>query len=255
MKKRYFVLTAVISYCLLLIATIPASFVTGMINDNNIATIRGVNGSIWSGEAYSILINNNLELKHSQWSFSLWKTLGGKISVDINTQYRDNNLSAEIGSSFLGNYFINNLIAEIPAQEAAELANIPLVQLSGLISFNIDHAQWKQGELPLAIGVINWRNAEVTVADTASLGNVSITLRESDQQLLNADIKNQGGDILINGIAELVLEADYAVNIKLSPTASASDNIKQSLGLFAKKQNNGTYLLKYSGSLNQTGLM
>ncbi len=255
MKKRVYIFTAVVSYLILLIATIPASLITNAVNDSGVVTIQGISGSLWNGKAYIIVINNNVELKNTKWSFSPWKTLIGKISIDINSQYLDNDISAEIGTSFLGRYFINNLKATISAQEATQLANIPLVQLSGLISLNIDHAQWKQGELPLATGVINWSNAEVTVADTASLGNVSITLSESEQQLLNADIKNQGGDIKINGTAELVPEANYAVNIKLLPTASASDNIKQSLGLFAKKQNNGEYLLNYSGALNQMGLI
>lgn len=255
MKKRVYIFVAIASYFILLIATIPASLITNAVNDSGVVTIQGISGSLWNGKAYIIVINNNIELKNTKWSFSPWKTLIGKISIDINSQYLDNDISAEIGTSFLGRYFINNLKATISAQEAAQLANIPLVQLSGLISLNIDHAQWKQGELPLATGVINWSNAEVTVADTASLGNVSITLSESEQQLLNADIKNQGGDIKINGTAELVPEANYAVNIKLLPTASASDNIKQSLGLFAKKQNNGEYLLNYSGALNQMGLI
>lgn len=255
MKKRVYIFVAVASYLILLIATIPASLITNAVNDRSIVTIHGISGSLWNGKAYIIVINDNIELKNTTWSFSLWKTLIGKISIDINSQYLENDISAEIGTSFLGRYFINDLKAKISAQEAAQLVNIPLVQLSGLISFNIDHAQWKQGELPLATGVINWSNAEVTVADTASLGNVSITLSESEQQLLIADIKNQGGDIKVNGVAELVPEANYAVNIKLLPTASASDNIKQSLGLIAKKQSNGEYLLNYSGALKQMGLI
>lgn len=254
MKKRVYIFTAVASYLLLLIATIPASLITKPVNNSGIIALHGISGSLWDGKAYIILIDNNIELKNTKWSFSLWKTLMGKISIDINAQYLENDISAEIGTSFLGRYFIKNLEAKIPAQEVAQLVNIPLAQLSGLISFNIDHAQWKQGELPLATGVINWNDAKVTITDTASLGNVSITLFESEQQLLNAEIKNQGGDIKISGIAELVPEADYAINIKLLPTASASDNIKQSLGLFAKKQNNGEYLLNYSGPLNQMGL-
>ena len=255
MKKKVYIFTAVASYLILLIATIPASLITKTVNNSGIVAIQGISGSLWNGKAYIILIDNNFELKNTKWSFSLWRILTGKISIDINGQYLENDISAEIGTSFLGRYFVKNLQAEIPAQKVMQLVNIPLVQLSGLINFNIDHAQWKQGELPLATGVINWNNALVTVADTVPLGNVSITLRESEQQLLNAEIKNQGGDIKINGMAELVPEADYAINIKLLPTASASDNIKQSLGLIAKKQDNGEYLLNYSGPLNQMGLI
>ena len=195
--------------------------------------------------------SNSVPLRNTEWSFSLWKLFFGQIAADIKTQYSGNNINTELGLSFSGRYFVNNLTTKISAKDVAELANIPLAQLSGLISLNIEHAQWKQGELPLATGEIKWTDATITVTDTASLGNISILLSESEQQMLNAEIKNQGGDIKINGTAELVPEADYSVDIKLSPTATANNSTRQSLGLFAQKQPNGEYLLKKSGPLNQ----
>lgn len=251
MKKRVYIVTAVVSYLALLITTMPANTVSSIINDNSPVKIRGVSGTIWHGKAFSVDINNSIQLQSTEWSFTVWKLLLGQLAIDIETQYLDNRINSEIGTSFLGRYFINDLSATILAKDLAQLAEIPLAQLSGLISLNITHAQWKQGELPIATGEINWKDAAVTIADTASLGNVSILLNESEQQLLNADISNQGGDIKISGNAELVPETDYALNITLTPTATAKNNIKQSLGLFAQKQGNGDYVLKKSGSLNQ----
>lgn len=250
MKKRHYLLTAVISYFVFLIATIPAKPVIDLLNDNSPVSVKGVSGTLWNGKAYVISFED-VRLKKTEWSFNVWKLFIGSIAIDISSNFSDNDVSAEIGTSFLGRYFVNNLSAKITAQEAAQIAQIPLVQLDGVISLNIDHAQWKLGELPLATGEIKWTGATVTVTDTASLGNVSILLNESEQQLLNAEIKNQGGDIKINGTAELIPEADYSVDIKLSPTATANNNTIKSLGLFAQKQPNGEYLLKKSGPLNQ----
>ena len=250
MKKRHYILTAVISYVVLLIATIPAKPVIDLVNRNTPANVQGVSGTLWDGRALLISINN-ITIDRTEWSFNLWKLFLGKIAIDIKTQFSDNDVNAEVGTSFLGRYFINDFYGRVSAQQVAELANLPLVQLSGIISLDIESAQWKQGELPLANGEINWRDAAVTVADTASLGNVTILLSESDQQLLTADIKNQGGDIKINGIAGLAPEADYTVDIKLLPTATANNNIKQSLGMFAQRQSNGEYTLNKTGSLNQ----
>ena len=250
MKKRHYISIAVISYFVLLIATIPAKPVTDLVNQNTPARIQGVSGTLWNGRALSININN-ITIDKTEWSFKLWKLLLGKVAVDVDARFLDNDIIAEIGTSFLGRFYINELKAKVDAQQAAEIANLPLVQLSGIISLDIESAQWKQGELPLARGVISWTDAAVTVADTATLGNVTIQLSESDQQPLNADIKNQGGDIRINGTAGLVPEADYSVDITLLPTASANNNIKQSLGMFAQRQNNGEYTLKKSGSLKQ----
>lgn len=255
MTKKYYILTAVASYLLLLLATIPAKLVNDLVNDNSTVTLHGISDTLWNGKAYSVNINNKVQLKNTEWSFKFWKLLLGNVAVDIDTQYLSHNISSELGTSFLGTYFVNDLIAAIPADEVAQLASIPLAQLSGLISLNIENAQWKKGELPTASGTIDWKDAIVTVTDSASLGNVTILLGESEQQLLNADINNQGGDIKITGSAELAPEENYAVNIKFSPTASTNNSIRQSLELFAKKQSNGEYLFTNSGSLSQIGLM
>jgi len=255
MKKKHYIFIAIAAYFIFLIATIPAKPVIDLLNDNTPINMQGISGTIWNGKAYVTVINGNTTLKNTRWSFSLWKLIVGQLAADIHSRYLGNDIDAEIGVSLLGSFFANNLKTKISANEVAQLANIPLAQLSGLISIDIEHARWKRGELPSATGLINWKKATVTVADTVALGNVNITLSESEQELLFADIKNQGGDISITGTAELVPEANYAIDIKLSPTASTSSNITQSLGMFAKKQPNGNYVFKNSGPLNQTGLM
>ncbi len=255
MKKRYYVLTAIISSLVILIATLPARSITPLLNDNPQLSLQGVTGTLWNGSASMISINNKVQLNDTSWHLIGWKMLTGKIAIELNSHYQGNNINGEVGSTFLGTYFVNNLTASLAASELAQLANIPLVQLSGEIFLDINHAKWKQGSLPVATGKIDWNNAAVTVAETVPLGNVSIVLSESDKQQLHADVKNQGGDIKISGNAELIPDTDYAVNIKLFPSASASDNIKQSLGLFAKQQRNGEFLFVNTGSLNQIGLI
>ena len=255
MKKRYYFITAIAAYLLILLATIPAKPVTELINENTPVTIQGVSGTLWDGHAYLVRIDNNIQLDQTRWSFNLWKLLIGKLSANIDTRFLDETITAEAGSSFFGRIFVNDLKATIAASEVTRLANIPIAKLDGPIILDIQQAQWKQGELPLASGTIKWNDASVTVAETASLGNVLILLSESEQELLNAEIKNEGGDINISGNAELVAEADYAVDITLIPSTSASNNIKQSLGMFAKRQSNGEYNIKKSGPLSSLGLM
>lgn len=217
--------------------------------------MQGVSGTLWNGHANNININKTVQLKDSSWSLSLWRLLTGSLAIDIDTQYSDNGINAELGISFLGRYFVNDLKATISANEVARLTKIPLAQLDGLIALDIEHAEWKQGELPMASGQISWKNATITVAETVSLGNILISLDESEQELLVADIKNQGGDLKVSGTAGLVPEADYTVNLLLSPADQSKGSVEQSLSMFAKKQANGDYLFKQTGPLNQIGLM
>jgi len=255
MKKKHYFLTAVISYFVLLIATIPAKPITEYINKNSNITIKGVSGSLWDGRAYAIDIDGHAELQHTRWSFNPWKLLTGQLAVLLDTNYLGNNISTEASLSITGYLFLNNLNASLTAKQLTGLANIPLVQLDGLFEVNIDSAQWKQGELPLASGVINWTNAKVTVAESAHLGNISIILSESEQQTLSAYISNKGGEINISGTADLIPDENYAVDLKFTPTESTKNSVKQSLAMFAKKQRNGDFLLKNTGSIKKIGLM
>jgi general secretion pathway protein N len=254
MKKKHYLLIAVFSYLFFLITAIPASTVVNLVNSNTPVNMQGIGGTIWEGEAALISINKTVELNNTKWSFTTWKLLLGQIAFQVTSEFDDRNVEGEIGVSFLSKYFINDLTAMLSAEKLASLANIPLVQLSGDINFNLDHAHWEKDKLPLATGLITWTRAAITVADTVSLGKLTITLSENDQQLLLANIKNIDGDLSVNGQAELIPEASYSVDIKLTPTASTSDNIKSSLSLFAKKQKNGDFLFKNTGQLNQLEL-
>ena len=254
MKKRYYFFIVIFSYLLFLIATVPSSLVTNIINEKTPVEIQGASGTIWNGKANFISIDDIANLNDTKWTFSVWKILTGRVAFQINTNFDDQKIVGEVGVSFLKQFFVNSLSAKISSTKIAELADIPLVQLSGMVTLNIEHAHWKMDELPLASGNIIWNAATITVAETVALGKLNIMLSENDQHLLNADIKNQGGDISLNGNAEFVAEKSYAVNMKLSPTSSASNNIEKSLSLFAKKQSNGDFLLKKIGRLDQLGL-
>jgi general secretion pathway protein N len=251
MKKKYYYLTAVISYLVFLLTTIPANIINTVLGEDSPVILQGLSGTLWNGKAYSVSIDNSIKLQQTQWSLSAWKLLSGRVAIQTKTHYQNKLISAEIGSSFLGRVFVNDLRAQLKASDIAKISAIPMAQIDGLISLNIEHAEWKQGELPIASGQVLWKNASITVAETASLGDVNITLSESESGQLKADIKNQGGDINISGSAELSGDENYTVDVQLRPTASASNNIKNSLGFFAQKQKNGQYTLKKNGSLKE----
>ncbi len=254
MKKRYYFFIVTFSYLLFLIATIPVSLITNIINEKTPVEIQGASGTIWNGKANYISIDEIADLNNTKWTVSAWKILTGRAAFQIDTDYDGQKISGEVGVSVFKQFFVNNFSAKISAEKIAELADIPLVQLSGMVTLDIEHAHWTMDELPLASGNIVWNAATITVAETVSLGKLNIALNENDDYLLNADIKNQGGDIRVSGNAEFVAEKNYAVNVKLSPTDSASNNIEKSLSFFAKRQSNGDFLFKKTGRLDQLGL-
>jgi len=253
MKRRYYLLIAILAYLSFTLAMFPAQPIVSLINDNTTATLGGVSGSIWDGRARSIDVEG-VRLSDTHWNMKAWKLLIGQAVMDIDTYLEDEAISGEIGASVTGTVFANTLNGRVSAETVTRLANIPMAQLAGMIDIAVEHISWSQGELPEVDGRLVWKDASVTVAETASLGDVSIVITQQDDSL-RADVNNNGGDIELNGDAALNPEAEYQANIRFKPTASASQNLRRSLGLFAEPQGDGTFLLKNSGSLKQLGLI
>jgi general secretion pathway protein N len=247
MKKRHYLLIAVTAYLLFLVVSVPAYIIEKPVNNNTPLRIQAVSGSLWNGQAGSVRYND-IELEHTRWDISLWKIITGRISANIKTELNHQPVNAQVGSTFLGSVFVNDLKGLIAASDVARYANIPLAQLGGTFRLSIDHADWNPGDIPLANGVIEWNQASVTVADSASLGNVKIVLSAPDDTL-NAKLSNTGGDISVKGDAQLTAEANYKLDLTLTPDRRAKPNIRQSLGMFAKRGPGGSYLLNKSGSL------
>ena len=71
---------------------------------------------------------------------------------------------------------------------------------------------------------------------------------------MKAVISNKGGMISISGSATITDNKAYTLDIDFKPEATASANITQSLGMFARRLPNGSYQLKQNGNLRQFGL-
>ena len=253
MKKRYYLITAIAAYLVFLLSMLPAQPIATLINDNTPARLSGVSGSLWQGQARSLDVAG-IKLTDARWNMKAWKLLLAQAALDIEARFEDQPVTGEVGATITGAVFVNTLDARLSADTVTRLANIPMAQLSGTFDITIDHASWRQGELPEAEGKLSWKQAAVTVAETASLGDVAITITGQDDSL-HADVNNDGGDIELSGEATLNPQAEYQASMRFTPTASASRNLRKTLGMFAEKQADGSFLLNNNGSLQQLGLI
>lgn len=251
MKTKYYLLIAFTAYFFFLLATLPAKPVIEMLAaDLDEIKINSVRGSLWNGQAEQLIINGTYTLNKVHWNTQFLRVIFGELALDINAVFEKQNISAQIGLSVSGNVVAQNIRGRIDAETLADLAEIPLAQLAGLISIDLDTLHWRQGEIPIASGEIYWKNARITVAETVQLGNVHIQLVENDENQMQATISNQGGNLKTDGQATLDSLANYNLSLALTPSSASSKNLTNSLSMFAKKQNNGSFLVKYDGKLD-----
>jgi len=255
MRTRHYILTGIIAYFIFLIATVPAAPVLRMFEDSLPVIINNVSGTLWHGQSSAVETDQDITLKNVQWSFLPWHLLLANAVIDVNAELNGNPMNTRLSTGINGNLAVNDLNMKLDAVDIEPLIALPIGELSGEFHLRINSAYIKQGEVPRIDGTINWRQATITVAETADLGNVSILVNEDDQSPLTARISNKGGHVSLNGNLTTTAQGDYSLQLSMKPNASASSNLSSSLAMFARKQRNGEFLLNNKGSLKQLGLM
>ncbi len=256
MKKRYFIISGIITYLVFLIISMPAAPVLSQLHRFlPSVSIQGISGSLWDGSAAAITINRQYTLNNTDWNFRGWHLFKGEVSAQINTHYQQQAVSGNFDIHPSGKITAHNVNAGMEAATLAQLARLPLAELSGRVSLKIDQLEWQQGRVPHAVGRLQWNNAAVTVAETARLGDIVIALTKNQKWPLHASISNRGGEIKLEGEANVSEDGNYSLNLNMLPDKSASSNVRSSLSMIAKPRPNGSYQLNNNGNLKTFGLI
>lgn len=256
MKPRHYVITSVIAYIFFLIITLPATTLIGLLDESvPQINIQGADGTLWGGSAQRITISSKYVIDNVNWSFCSWRLLTAEACIDLEATYQNKPIQGQLGIGITGALVARDLYAEMDAQSLGNLAGLPIGELGGLISIQLESASWAHEKIPAAVGNIYWKNAAVIFTETARLGDVEITLAESDDFPLVATINNKGGQISLSGESHVSDDGSYNLELKLSPNNSASKNIRSSLKMFAEQQSDGSFVVKNAGNLEQFGIL
>ena len=255
MKQRYYWLIAVIAYLFFLFASTPAAQVLNLVDKQFKlpAKFYGVQGSVWSGQSDTILVNNKTRLDNVHWSVNPFSLLLLRLSTDLEADIKQNRTVGNLIVYPNGSIEANSVRARLNAKDVQQMINLPFGQLEGEININLETLELSAGGIPKTTGQIKWRSAKLTLAETVELGNIEINIAP-EQKDMKAVIANKGGMISISGSAIISSDKRYTLDIDFKPEATASASIAQSLGMFARRLPNGTYQLKQNGNLKQFGL-
>ena len=254
MKRRYYLIIAVASYLLFTLSAIPAASIYSLLPDNIPVKVYGIEGSIWNGRADSAVIPRKPPLQQIQWQLNPFALLLASISADFDARFNEQAVLGNIRLGAGGNVTVSQLKTSMAAAEIAKLASIPLGEFDGEVFLDIESASLSDTAIPAITGTIVWQNAKVTLTETVELGQLSIKVTPQTNGDLLAKIANSKGSIDINGDVTVSQNKAYKLDIVLTPKASSSPSVTQSLGFFAKRQANGSYRVKQNGNLRQFGL-
>jgi len=256
MKKRYYIITAVLSYLFFTLGNIPAAKVISLAEQSAGIPVKfyGVYGSLWDGGASAVIAPKQSPVNNLQWSVSPFTLLLARISADVEGEIKEQKVTGNISISATGNISASDIRARIDAPIAQQLINMPIGELGG--SFNIDIASIEATDtgLPVVEGNIKWKNAQFTLLDTVNLGHVSLVITPGENSQLKAKISNKKGALSLDGNATVNANKTYSLQMSITPEDSAKENIRQSLTMVGKRQSDGSYLVKRKGHLKDLGL-
>jgi len=256
MKKRYYILIAVLSYLFFTLGNIPAAKVISLVDKNTKLPVKlyGVQGSIWNGSAEKVMTQGQPPIDNLQWSINPAMLFLAQLNAKINGSIKNQNITGKLNVSAFGTISASDIRARINAPVMQELIQMPLGELDGVFNIDIENLVIEPQGNPLVKANLKWKNAKLTMVETVDLGFVDLSVTTNENNQLIAKISNKKGQLLIDGTAGLDAKKAYDLNLRITPEESATDNIRQSMAMFAKRQSDGSYLVKRKGNLRELGL-
>jgi len=265
MKKRYYILIAILSYLFFTLGNVPAAKVISLIEKNARLPVKlyGIHGSIWNGGAEKIIMKGQPPVDNITWSLNpamlLLAQLGGEVKASIKNQ----NIVGNINLSAGGSISASDVRARVDAAIIQELIQLPLGELEGVFNINIESLELKEEGLPLVTAKLKWKNAKLTLLDTVDLGFIDLAIEPGENDTLVANISSSKGQLILDGKTNLDNKNTFNANLRISPNPDTTENIKQSLQMLArqkisgrhimKRQSDGSYLIKHKGNLRDLG--
>ena len=225
------------------------------INDGRLgpAMVYGAQGTIWSGSA-SLVRVNGIDIMSARWSLKPLYLLLGKARASLEFIYLEGRGSGDVSISLGQNIQLSDVEFNVPADQLTQQFANGFVGLDGDLSVQIDRLNYQIGETFVQglSGYVGWQKSAVAYPLSGSFGNISIALSQDAQSdLLQAEVSNQGGEVSVDGTASLGASFAYSVDAVLKPNANISEALEDTLAAALRKNADGTFHFKRSGSLDQ----
>lgn len=254
-KKRYIILLAVGSYLLFTLSMVPASKVLSLANSTQPLPVKvyGISGNLWNGRAQQVIVPGQPAIDNLHWTVNPLSLLLAQLSTDFNASIKNQNITGEFSVNALGRLQGSDIRARIDGAVMQQLLRLPMGELGGVFNFNVRSVELQQTALPILDASLSWKNASLTLMDTVNLGHIDLQISPQDDGRLLASISNKQGDLQLSGDATIDAGKNYTINLRMTPQPGTARNITQSLGMFSRRQPDGSYLLSRKGNLREFG--
>jgi general secretion pathway protein N len=202
--RRLFALILILILILIVIAaviagTLPASTAYRFVEDRMGAVkLSGLTGTIWQGRASSAQVFGQ-ELGALTWELHPQPLLQGIVAAHLTVDGGAIAATTDAQRMSDGTIELSAGTFHFPATLAAPALDIPALNLLGDVEGKLDRARLQGVLLSAASGSMRWKNAAVSGAAQAQLGDLEATFASAADDAITGTAHDLGGPLQLSG--------------------------------------------------------
>ena len=254
-KRRWlaWLIIGLLAYGLFLMSLLPAGLVWEQARERGMTPVgvelQAISGTLWNGGAGQLQTPGGLVLSDLRWRFTPGSLFTARLGWDLQATPSG---GRAVGHVALGASTVQ--LSDVRGDLPATLAITPFltwpVSLDGrlvldLSSYRADY----QGYVHEARGVLGWIDAAAGLPEALPLGDLRAEIAEDDEGGLRLDIRDQGGPLIVEGVAQVSVAGGYQVDGVAGTRDDAHPNIAQALRMLGNPGRDGQVNIQLSGAL------
>jgi len=236
-------------YLVFLVLGLPAAHVLALLELPPERVFLGaVEGTAWSGRAEGVRVSQ-LSLGGVTWRLAPLALLTGCLEYRLGVEGGPAGAgSGRVGACVGSRRYVKELTGGVSVGDLASAAGAVMALLAprGKLELAVDSVRQRGEAYVDAQGRVVWRAAVVGQGQPVRLGDVAIDLAVDGERLAGS-VRNQGGEIDLQGTLSVDPAGSYEVQGRLKPRPGAS--VDQALSTVAARQPDGSYALRLKGTL------
>lgn len=243
-------LLVIFIYCITLVVKLPAAAVVDWI-PHNMAKVNNATGSLWHGQAQSIVVNPKVKFENVKWDIRPMALLSLTLEAAISF---DNGAEAMSGKGIVAysasGVSASNVIVDITAKKLMTFLPKGLpATLEGKFSIAITNLEQGQPYCQQLEGNILWRDAIVfSQFGDVNLGDPVADLG-CDAGSITAFVSQESAQLVSNLDIRLGKNAIYELNGEAKGTEQLAPKIADALNWIGPKNTEDATTLTYTGKL------
>jgi len=137
------------------------------------------------------------------------------------------------------------------AKALEPLLPVPIASFSGELVGDIERVSLVDNLLDEAQGTLVWNNAALQTPIPTSLGTVEVDIKPQGERAHVVTLKAAGGDVAMDGTVTLSLNGDFNANVLFTPSASASEAVRNGLRQMGRADAQGRVRFQRTGNVNR----